>query len=638
MQAPLNILQEFWQYDAFRPLQEDIINSVLAGKDTLALMPTGGGKSICFQVPALAMEGVCIVITPLVALMKDQVEQLKRRGIKAAAIYSGMHRNEIDYTLDNFVYGDFKFLYVSPERLLTEIMQVRTKLMKVCLLVIDEAHCISQWGYDFRPPYLKIPEFRKFTPNAPIIALTATATKEAQQDIIEKLELKNVQVFQQSFARPNISYSVFCEESKERKLFEILQKVQGSAIVYVRSRRRTKEISDWLNKNKISSDFYHAGLTNPERFKKQDAWIKNQSRVMVATNAFGMGIDKPDVRVVVHIDLPETLEAYYQEAGRAGRDGKKAYAVMLYFKGDLEDIFKQTEQKYPPIENLKRVYQALANYYKLAVGGENFESYDFDLQDFISTFGLSAYETHNVLKKLEDEGLIQLSEAYYSPSKLIFKVDNHELYKFQIKTPNYDKFIKTLLRIYGGDLFTSYVAISENTIGKYFFADAKEIEKMLDYLQQVGIITYQKQKNIPQLTFLTARQDVNYLTINVVEMQRRKKKELEKVAAVVQFVEETRRCRQQFLQEYFNEFTKETCGICDNCLTRKKNDEPIPIEIYTKYRQKILEIIPAPINQIVEYQYFNNKNFIKEVIRKMIENEEIKFSELGVVERTGSSL
>jgi ATP-dependent DNA helicase RecQ len=631
MQATLEILQQFWKYDSFRPLQEDIIDSVLAGKDTLALMPTGGGKSICFQVPALAMEGVCIVITPLVALMKDQVEQLKRRGIKAAAIYSGMHRNEIDYTLDNFVYGDFKFLYVSPERLLTEIMQVRTKLMKVCLLVIDEAHCISQWGYDFRPPYLKIPEFRKFIPNAPVIALTATATKEAQQDIIQKLELKNVKVFQQSFARPNISYSAFCEESKERKLFDILQKVQGSAIVYVRSRKRTKEISDWLNKSRINADFYHAGLTNQERFKKQEAWLSNQKRVMVSTNAFGMGIDKPNVRVVVHLDLPENLEAYYQEAGRAGRDGQKAYAVMLYYKGDLEDITKQIDQKYPPIENLRRVYQALANYYKLAVGGENFESYDFDFQAFISTFGLSAHDTHNALKKLEDEGLIQLSDSYYSPSKLFFKVDNHELYKFQIKTPNYDKFTKILLRMYGGDLFTSYITISESAIGNHFFAQASEVEKMLDYLQQVGVVTYQKQKNIPQLTFLTARQDANNLAIDVAEMQRRKQKDLDKVASVVRYVQEDRRCRMQFLQEYFDEFTKATCGVCDNCLKQKKKD--VPIEVYTKYRQKILEILPANINQVIDYQLFNNKDYITEVIRRMIENEEIWFSELGILQK-----
>ncbi len=631
MQASKEILLKYWRYDTFRPLQEDIINSVLAGNDTLAILPTGGGKSICFQVPALQMEGVCIVITPLIALMKDQVEQLKRRGIKAAAIYSGMHRTEIDYTLDNFVYGDYKFLYVSPERLLTEIMQERTKRMKVCLLAIDEAHCISQWGYDFRPPYLKIPDFRKFAPNAPMIALTATATKDVKTDIQQKLGLRNVKVFQQSFARPNISYSAFCEESKERKLFDILQKVQGSAIVYVRSRRRTKEISDWLNRNKISAEFYHAGLAMNDRFKKQEGWIKNQVRVIVATNAFGMGIDKPDVRVVVHLDLPENLEAYYQESGRAGRDGLKSYAILLYFKSDLTDIYKQIDQKYPPIDNLKRIYQALANYFKLAVGAENFESYDFDFQEFISTFGLVANDTHNALKKLEDEGLIQLSDSYFSPSKLIFKIDNHNLYNFQIKNANYDKFTKMLLRMYGGQLFTDFTIISETAIARNYFASNLEVEKMLEYLHEVGIATYQKQKSIPQLTFLTARQDANYLTIDRAEYHRRKTKDTEKVDAVVQFAQEERRCRMQFLQEYFDEFTEATCGICDNCLKHKKRD--VPFDIYARYRLKILEILPANVTQVVAYSFFANKEFVTEVIRKMIENEEIWFSELGVLQK-----
>ncbi|RYU94558.1 RecQ family ATP-dependent DNA helicase [Emticicia agri] len=631
MQASKEILLKYWKYDSFRPLQDEIINSVLAGNDTLAILPTGGGKSVCFQVPALQMEGVCIVITPLIALMKDQVEQLKRRGIKAAAIYSGMHRTEIDYTLDNFVYGDYKFLYVSPERLLTEIMQERTKRMKVCLLAIDEAHCISQWGYDFRPPYLKIPDFRKFAPNAPMIALTATATKDVKQDIQQKLGLRNTKIFQQSFARHNISYSAFCEESKERKLFEILQKVQGSAIVYVRSRRRTKEIADWLNRNRISAEFYHAGLAMSDRFKKQEAWIKNQVRVIVATNAFGMGIDKPDVRVVVHLDLPENLEAYYQESGRAGRDGLKSYAILLYFKSDLTDIYKQIEQKYPPIENLKRVYQALANYFKLAVGAENFESYDFDFQEFIGTFGLIANDTHNALKKLEDEGLIQLSDSFFSPSKLVFKIDNHGLYNFQIKNANYDKFTKILLRMYGGQLFTEFTTIAESAIARNFFAQSAEVEKMLEYLHEAGIATYQKQKSKPQLTFLTARQDANYLAIDRAEYHRRKTKDTERVDAVVQFAQEERRCRMQFLQQYFDEYTEATCGICDNCLKQKKRE--VPLDIYARYRQKILEILPANIIHVVDYHFFSNKDFVTEVIRKMIENEEIWYSELGVLQK-----
>jgi len=515
--------------------------------------------------------------------------------------------------------------------LLTEIMQERTKRMKVCLLAIDEAHCISQWGYDFRPPYLKIPDFRKFAPNAPMIALTATATKDVKADIQQKLGLRNIRVFQQSFARPNISYSAFCEESKERKLFDILQKVQGSAIVYVRNRRRTKEISDWLNRNKISAEFYHAGLAMNDRFKKQEAWIKNQVRVIVATNAFGMGIDKPDVRVVVHLDLPENLEAYYQESGRAGRDGLKSYAILLYFKSDLTDTYKQIDQKYPPIENLKRIYQALANYFKLAVGGENFESYDFDFQEFIGTFGLVANDTHNALKKLEDEGLIQLSDSYFSPSKLVFKIDNHSLYNFQIKNANYDKFTKMLLRMYGGQLFTDFTTISESAIGKNYFASNPEVEKMLEYLHEVGIATYQKQKSAPQLTFLTARQDANNLAIDRAEYHRRKLKDTERVDAVVQFAQEERRCRMQFLQEYFDEFTEVTCGICDNCLKHKKRD--VPFDIYARYRQKILEILPANITQVVAYSFFSNKDFVTEVIRKMIENEEIWYSELGVLQK-----
>ncbi|HEY0110761.1 MAG TPA: ATP-dependent DNA helicase RecQ, partial [Fibrella sp.] len=405
MTAP-QLLQTYWGYSSFRPLQEDVVNALLDGHDALVLMPTGGGKSICFQLPALAMEGVCIVVTPLIALMKDQVFQLRRRGIPAAAIHSGMHYREIDTILDNCIYGNLKFLYVSPERLRTEIMIERAKQMTVCLLAVDEAHCISAWGHDFRPPYLQITDFRTYlSDNVPTVALTASATPDVQQEIIEKLDFRTgYQVFRQTFARSNLSYSAMLEESKEARLLKILTNVAGTGIVYVRSRKQTQQIAAWLVKQGISADFYHAGLSTPERSQKQDAWISNQTRVVVATNAFGMGIDKPDVRVVIHLDPPDTLEAYYQEAGRAGRDGAKAYAVMLYTKADCERVLFQTEQQFPSVDLIRRTYQALANYTKVPVGSGEFTTFDFDLVQFTKTYSLPAQETHYALKQLQMAG------------------------------------------------------------------------------------------------------------------------------------------------------------------------------------------------------------------------------------------
>ena len=500
MQAQ-EILKQFWGYDNFRPLQTDIIQSVIDGRDTLALMPTGGGKSLCFQVPALMSDGICIVVSPLIALMQDQVLQLKKRGISAIGIFSGMHKNQIDIALDNCIYGDIKFLYVSPERLQTKIFIERAKQMKINLLAIDEAHCISQWGYDFRPPYMKIAEFRKLIAPVPMIALTATATEEVKTDIVERLEMNNPQTFQQSFARANLSYSAFKEDDKERRLMKILQNVQGSAVVYVRNRRRTQEISDLLNKYNVQATFYHAGLNATERTKRQESWIRNQVRVIVATNAFGMGIDKPDVRTVVHLDLPDTLEAYYQEAGRAGRDGEKAYGVALFNQSDIDGLEKNVQQSYPPIELIRRVYQCLGNLFQLAVGAGEFASYDFDLVEFQRRFDLPPTDTYFALKILEIQGFLQLSEGFKNTSKVMLIVDNRQLYDFQLRNPKYDSFIKLLLRMYGGELFGTFLNISEANIAKAYSIPVKEIEAWLLILEKFDILIYDKQKDKPQLTF-----------------------------------------------------------------------------------------------------------------------------------------
>lgn len=633
----LEILTQYWGYDNFRPLQTEIIKSVLDGRDTLALMPTGGGKSICFQVPAMMSEGICIVISPLIALMQDQVQHLKNRNIKAVGIFSGMHKNQIDVALDNCIYGDIKFLYVSPERLQTKLFIERVKQMKINLLVIDEAHCISQWGYDFRPQYSKIAEFRKLIPSVNLIALTATATQEVKTDILKQLEMVNPQLFQQSFARANLSYSAFKEEDKERRLMKILQNVQGSAVVYVRNRRRTQEVSDMLNKYNISSTFYHAGLNPTERTKRQDNWIKSRVRAIVATNAFGMGIDKPDVRLVIHLDLPETLEAYYQEAGRAGRDGEKAYAVVLYNQPDVEGLEKNVLKSYPPIELIRRVYQCLGNLFQLAVGSGEFNSFDFDLTEFQKRFDLPPTDTYFALKILENQGFIQLSEGFKNTSKLMLKVDNRQLYDFQLRNPKYDSFIKLLLRIYGGDLFGTFLNISEANIAKAFLIPVKEVETWLLTLEKIDILIYDKQKDKPQLTFLTPRFDIRELPLQESEIKKRKEQNIHKAKSVRHYAEQPNRCRTQLLLEYFNEITDAECGICDNCLKKKKKNR---IEVEDKEgaestRLKIKQLLQngaISLQLITQIMQPIHQSKFQEIIREMVGNEEIKFDEEGRLE------
>ncbi len=590
MIAPEEILKKYYGYSYFRPLQREIIESVLQRNHTLGILPTGGGKSVCFQVPGLILDGVSIVITPLIALMKDQVEQLKSRGIRAAAIYSGMHPREIDNTLDNFVLGDYKFLYVSPERLETEIMIERAKRMKIGLLVVDEAHCISKWGHDFRPPYLRIANFQNYlNKNTPIIALTATATERVRKDIINNLGMNKCQVFVKSFARNNLSLFSIQTEQKSTTLLNLLKEHAGSSIVYCQTRKQTKETSDFLIKNGIQADFYHAGLENKIRFEKQEKWIKSNNNVIVSTNAFGMGIDKPDVRSVFHLDLPENLEAYYQEAGRAGRDEKESVAYVIYQQKDISDSTNLIELRYPHPERIKRIYQCLCNKYKLAVGSKALESYDFDMFDFCSTFGINSLEAHYGLKILAEQGVLLLSDSYFSPSKIMITMTGRDIYEFQLKNEILGDFLKTILRIYGGELYSNFLTIHENEIASAAKISFSETISKLEFLQKLEIIEYQKQSNSAKITFLHSRFDAEHLPVNFKEINDKKLREINEKGKVVEFATNSRKCKMQQLQEHFDEFNTKRCGHCDNCLR---------IDKIKMNSQRILEIT-SQINKIM---------------------------------------
>ncbi|MEZ5044943.1 MAG: ATP-dependent DNA helicase RecQ [Saprospiraceae bacterium] len=587
--TPLAILQQYWGHSAFRALQEDIIQSVLAGKDTLALLPTGGGKSICFQVPALVKEGITIVISPLIALMKDQVSNLRKRNIKAEAIYSGMSIRDIDRILDNCIYGQIKLLYLSPERLKSELVQERIKKMPVSLLAIDEAHCISQWGYDFRPPYLEIAQVREWLPEVPLIALTATATTEVVKDIKEKLLFvpNNSQVFQKSFTRPNLSYVVLQEEDKMGKLVDIINKVKGTGIVYVRNRRKTKEIAQFLRKKKISADYYHAGLSNEVRSAKQEDWMQNKTRVIVSTNAFGMGIDKAEVRIVVHLDLPDNLEAYFQEAGRAGRDGKRAYAVLLYNPSDKASLERNYELAFPSIPEIKRVYQALGSYFQLAIGGGEGQSFDFDLVQFAENFQLNPIKTFNCLKALEQVGFIIMTEAVYIPASLKIRVNKDELYDFQLRNPKMDRILKAILRSYHG-AFQDYIKLKETQLAKLLNMPKSELQKAFLLLRQEGIVHYIPQKESPQIVFVAERLAIDQLAIDQQLYHFRKNRHLERIQKAIAYAE-TIQCRQQQLIRYFGEESQEKCGICDVCLGR--HETTVDSDEFEKYKLKIQRLL-----------------------------------------------
>jgi ATP-dependent DNA helicase RecQ len=584
---PLDILKKYWGFDQFRSLQEEIIESVLDGKDTLALLPTGGGKSICFQVPAMCMEGTCLVISPLIALMKDQVANLRKVNISAAAIYSGMTFKEIDITLDNAAHGHFKFLYVSPERLKTEIMQERLKRMNINLLAIDEAHCISQWGYDFRPSYLEIANIREWLPDTPVIALTATATPDVVEDIQERLLFKSKNPFEKSFERKNLAYAVLKDEGKEEKLLDIVKKVPGTAIVYVRSRRRAKELAWLLGKYKISADFYHAGLSPEEREYKQQAWMEGKIRIIVSTNAFGMGIDKANVRLVVHTDLPESLEAYFQEAGRAGRDGKKSYAVLLYDQNDRKRLEKNYENAFPSISEVKAVYRALGSYFQLATGGGEGKSYDFDVIDFCKNFQFKPLQAYSCLKILEQSEWIVLTEAIFIPSNLKILVSKEKLYDYQIRNPKMEIILKSILRSYQG-AFMHFINFREKQLAKFLKMPVDNLIKALDLLQTEGIIKYRPQKDSPQIIFLKERARADNLEIDQQMYNFRKKQHKKRMESAILYAEKPI-CRSKQLLAWFGQKDVQKCGLCDVCTGRTKTD--LDEEDFERYRQKIQVIL-----------------------------------------------
>jgi len=563
-----DILNQYWGFDSFRPLQEDIINSVLSGNDMLALMPTGGGKSLCYQVPAMITDGLCLVISPLIALMKDQVENLRRKGITAFAIYSGMSRKEVINCFKVASESNCRFLYVSPERLETSLFKEYLPGLAISLIAVDEAHCISQWGYDFRPPYLRIAALREELPDVPVLALTASATPDVQNDICDKLNFKDSKIFRQSFERPNLSYSTFKVDSKINKIHEILRKVPGSAIIYCKSRKRTKEISELLSLQNISSNYYHAGLVQEERNKKQEDWIHNRTRIIVSTNAFGMGIDKPDVRVVIHADAPDCLENYYQEAGRAGRDGKTAYAVLLYDDRDLFELEEMAAIRFPSLEEIRNVYQAVANYLQIPTGSGEGRYYDFDITDFIKKFKLTSHTTLYSLKALEQEGWLSFNEQVFLPSRVMFTTNKDHLYEFETSYPQLEPCIKSLLRAYEG-IFDQSTSISERVLAGMMKSEPEEVKKLLFELHRFGIIEYNPQKDTPQIMLLHNRIKAEDISINMAAYNKRKDQFRARIKQLTEFIREEAECRSRIIGSYFGDNKIRACGICDNCLRQK---------------------------------------------------------------------
>ena len=621
------ILKQYWGYDSFRDLQEEIITSIGEGKDTLGLMPTGGGKSITFQVPALAQEGICIVITPLIALMKDQVQNLRKREIKALAIYSGMTRQEILTALENCIFGNYNFLYISPERLDTEIFRTKLRSMKVSMITVDESHCISQWGYDFRPAYLKIAEIRELLPEVPVLALTATATPEVVTDIQARLKFREGNVFRMSFERKNLAYIVRKTDNKTKELLYILQRISGSAIIYVRNRRRTKEITELLMNEGITADFYHAGLDNAVKDLRQKRWQSGEVRVMVATNAFGMGIDKPDVRIVLHLDLPDSPEAYFQEAGRAGRDGEKAYAVILYSKSDKTTLHKRVVDTFPDKEYILNVYEHLQYYYQMAMG-DGFQCIrEFNLEEFCRKFKYFPVPVDSALKILTQAGYLEYTDEQDNSSRILFTIRRDELYKLREMGKEAEALIQSILRSYTG-VFTDYAYISEESLAVRTGLTRQQIYNILVTLTKRRIVDYIPRKKTPYIIYTRERLELRFLHIPASVYEERKARYEARIKAMEEYVTTENICRSRMLLRYFGEKNEHNCGQCDVCLSKRATDN-LSEKSYEEVKRQILNLLShSPLTPAeTADQIKAEKEDIGQVIRYLLDEGELKMQD-----------